>query len=76
MITILAISRSTLLRAQPLILGCEACSPDAEIPLDWILDEVTSRSGDRGRLRSLGASEVPEVLWRGYGEDAGGERVG
>ncbi len=44
-ITILALSRATLLRAQSQILGCEACSPDAEIPFDWILDDVTGRDG-------------------------------
>ena len=44
-ITIFALSRATLLRAQSQILGCEACSSDAGIPFDWILDEVTGRSG-------------------------------
>ena len=45
MTTLIALSRATVLRAQSLILGCEACSPDAEIPFDWILDEVTGRNG-------------------------------
>ena len=27
------------------ILGCEACSSEAEIPFDWVLDEVTGYDG-------------------------------
>ena len=37
--------RATILEAQSRILGCEACSQDAEIPFDWLLDEVTENSG-------------------------------
>ena len=44
-ITLIAVSKVTLLRAQERILGCEACSPEAEIPFDWVLDEVTGFSG-------------------------------
>ncbi len=44
-ITLIAINKATLLRAQSLILGCEACSPEAEIPFDWLLDDVTGFSG-------------------------------
>lgn len=51
-ITLIAVSKANLLRAQERILGCEACSPEAEIPFDWLLDEVT---GFRG-------SEVDYVL--------------
>ena len=40
MITLIAVSKATLLRARQQILGCEACSPDAEIPFDWVLDDV------------------------------------
>ena len=45
MITLISVSRATLLRAQSHILGCESCSPDAQIPFDWVLDDVTGFSG-------------------------------
>ena len=45
-LTLIAISKTTLLHAQSRILGCESCSPDAEIPFDWVLDEVTGNSGN------------------------------
>ena len=44
-ITLVAVSKANLLKAQQQILGCEACSPDAEIPFDWLLDDVTGFSG-------------------------------
>ena len=43
MTTLFAISKSTALEAQRQILGCEACTEDAEIRLCWILDRVTGR---------------------------------
>ena len=45
MITLIAISHATALEAQHQILGCEACTEDAEIPLCWVLDQVTGRDG-------------------------------
>ena len=44
-IVLIAISKATLRRAQEHILACEACSTDAEMPFDWVLDEVTGRRG-------------------------------
>ena len=44
-ITLIAVSKASLLRAQERILGCEECSPEAEIPFDWVLDDVTGLSG-------------------------------
>ena len=44
-IALIAVSKATLLRAQQQIPGCEACSQDAEIPFDWLLDDVTGFSG-------------------------------
>ena len=44
-ITLIAISKATLLKAQERILGCEACSPEVEIPFDWVLDDVTGYDG-------------------------------
>jgi uncharacterized Zn finger protein len=29
------------------VLGCEHCSPEAELPFDWILDRVTGSDGSR-----------------------------
>jgi hypothetical protein len=42
---IVTIDRKTLDTAMCQVQGCEACSPDAQIPFDWILDGVTGRSG-------------------------------
>lgn len=39
--TILNVSAATKRRAAILILSCEACSDDAEIPFDYVLDWVT-----------------------------------
>jgi len=44
-INIVALSASTIRRAQEAISSCEACNNDAELPFDWILDEVTGRDG-------------------------------
>ena len=40
-IQILALGTATIRRAQDAISSCEACNKDAELPFDWILDEVT-----------------------------------
>jgi hypothetical protein len=44
-INIVALSAATIRRAQEAISSCEACNNDAELPFDWILDEVTGRDG-------------------------------
>ncbi len=44
-ITLIAVSKATLLKAQERILGCEECSVEAEIPFDWVLDDVTGYDG-------------------------------
>ena len=44
-IQILALGAATIHRAQEAISSCEACNKDAELPFDWILDEVTGRDG-------------------------------
>jgi transcription elongation factor Elf1 len=44
-IHVLAIGTSTIRRAQEAIASCEACNQNAELPFDWILDEVTGRNG-------------------------------
>jgi hypothetical protein len=44
-IHILALGAITIRRAQDAISSCEACNKDAELPFDWILDEVTGRDG-------------------------------
>ena len=38
---VVLIDATTLQKAQRLITGCEACSEDAEIPFDNILDRLT-----------------------------------
>jgi len=42
---ILALGVVTIRRAEEAISSCEACNKDAELPFDWILDEVTARDG-------------------------------
>jgi len=44
-IHVLALGAATIRRAQDAISSCEACNQDAELPFDWILDEVTGRDG-------------------------------
>jgi hypothetical protein len=44
-IQILAIGELTIRRAQEAISSCEGCNHDAELPFDWILDEITGRDG-------------------------------
>jgi hypothetical protein len=44
-IHILAIGAITIRRAQDAISSCESCNQDAELPFDWILDDVTGRDG-------------------------------
>ena len=41
MIVIVAIGHATALEAQRQLLGCEACTEDAGIPLCWVLESVT-----------------------------------
>jgi hypothetical protein len=43
--TLVSISTRTALEVRAQILGCESCTDDAEIPLSWVLDDVTGRSG-------------------------------
>ncbi len=44
-IRLLALSASTIRRAQESITSCEACNTEAELPFDWVLDEVTGCDG-------------------------------
>jgi hypothetical protein len=44
-IHILALGGSTIRRAQDSISSCEGCNKDAELPFDWILDQVTGHDG-------------------------------
>jgi hypothetical protein len=44
-IQILALGLITIRRAQEAISSCEACNKDAELPFDWVLDEITGRDG-------------------------------
>ena len=44
-IEVLALSTTTIRRAQDAIVSCESCNNDAELPFDWVLDEVTGRDG-------------------------------
>ena len=44
-IQILALGAATIRRAQESISSCESCNQDAELPFDWILDEITGSEG-------------------------------
>ena len=44
-VRVLALSAATIRRAQETISSCEACNNDAELPFDWVLDEVTGCNG-------------------------------
>ena len=45
LLEVIVVSASTLRVAEKLIVSCEACNPDAEIPFDGVLDYVTNRPG-------------------------------
>jgi hypothetical protein len=47
---VVLIDAATLQNAQRLIAGCEACSADAELPFDTILDRVTGVDCQRTRV--------------------------
>ncbi len=42
---IFAVGTETIRRAQNTLSSCEACNEQAELPFDWILDEVTGHRG-------------------------------
>jgi hypothetical protein len=39
---IVLVDERTLQIARSRLLGCESCDADAHIPLDWLLDQITS----------------------------------
>ena len=65
-----AIDPVLLARAQDAISSCESCNQDAELPFDWILDEVTGRDGSNtdyfltepARCPRCGSSIVEKTL--------------
>jgi hypothetical protein len=69
-IHILALGANTIRRAQDAISSCELCNQDAELPFDWILDEVTGRDGsttdyfltEPARCPRCGSSIVEKTL--------------
>jgi hypothetical protein len=44
-VTIVLIGKTMLARIERQITACEACDPEAEIPLDWVLDKLTEHQG-------------------------------
>jgi hypothetical protein len=44
-IQLLALSTDTIRRAQEAIASCQTCNNDAELPFDWVLDEITGCDG-------------------------------
>ena len=40
---VVMVDRATLEKAQRQLAGCESCTSDAEIPFDWLLDQMTGR---------------------------------
>jgi len=42
---IMLISKRAIARIELRITACEECDPEAEIPLDWILDKITGHQG-------------------------------
>ena len=44
-IKLIAVSKATALQVQCQILGCEHCTDSAELPLCWLLDDVTGKDG-------------------------------
>ncbi len=61
-ITFIAISRATLPQGQTRIFGCEHCTPEAELPFGWILDEVTGNSGSDVNYLLSEAARCPKCF--------------
>jgi hypothetical protein len=76
-ITILVLSASTIQRAQEAIASCEACNKEAELPFDWLLDEVTGCDGtstdyfltEPARCPRCGRSIIEKTLVEPQGGD-------
>jgi hypothetical protein len=74
-IEVLALSTTTIRRAQDAISSCESCNNDAELPFDWVLDEVTGRDGsvtdyflpEPARCPRCGCSVMEKTLVEPYG---------
>ncbi len=46
-IELVTVQAARIREAQSRVLGCEHCQPDdAEVPFDWLLQEVTGRTGN------------------------------
>lgn len=75
-VKIIALSSATIRRAQDAIASCEACNSEAELPFDWILDEVTGRSGsvtdyfmpEPARCPRCGSAIIEKTLVEADGE--------
>ena len=62
-IEVLALGAATIRRAQQAISSCEACNENAELPFDWILDEVTGRRGSTTEDFLTEPARCPRCGW-------------
>jgi hypothetical protein len=70
--TLLVISTRTIRQAEKRIYSCEHCCPlDAEIPFDWILDEVTGSDSTVTNYVMENAAICPCLLPRHIRENFG-----
>jgi hypothetical protein len=70
---LIVVGGATVVSALRMVLSCEHCQPDeAQIPFDWILDEVTGRSGAATDYILTESATVSDLQARDYREDACG----
>ena len=69
---VVLIDATTLQKAQRLIAGCEACSEDAELPFENILDRLTGLRSDYHRLYSGNVGEMFAVRWANHRKNSCG----
>ena len=64
MITLVAVSEPTKVKAESCLVACERCAPEAEIPFDWLLDEITGCNGADVDYIVAGPATCPRCLGR------------
>ena len=72
---VLALSTATIRRAQNAISSCESCNSEAELPFDWVIDEVTGCDGsttdyfltEPARCPRCGRSVIEKTLVEPHG---------
>ena len=62
MVVLIAVCDTKMRLAESFLVACERCSSGAEIPFDWLLDEVTGHSGSDVDYILTGSVTCPQCL--------------